>query len=119
MAPWLKYLLTIAVFVFAYSTMISWSYYGERACEYLFGRPGIMPFRVVFLVFVFLGPIVSLTHVITFTDLLILSMAYPNIIGLLILSPVVAKATKDYVGRLRSGEMKPYDKEKIEGEPSI
>ena len=108
LAPQLTILLTIAVFIFAYSTMISWSYYGERASEYLFGHVGIWPFRVVFLVFVFLGPMVSLDNVIGFTDLLILSMAYPNILGMLFLSGKVAKLSKDYVRRLRSGEMKPY-----------
>ena len=109
LAPWLKYLLTLAVFVFAYSTMISWSYYGERASEYLFGRRGIWPFRVVFIVFVVLGPIVSLSNVIDFTDMLILSMAYPNILGMVILSPKLAALTRDYVARLRSGQMKTYD----------
>jgi len=74
LAGWLPYLLTLAVFVFAYSTMISWSYYGERASEYLFGHPGIWPYRVVFLLFVFISPMISLDNVITFTDLLILSM---------------------------------------------
>ena len=102
-------MLMLAVFVFAYSTMISWSYYGERASEYLFGHWGIWPFRVVFLVFVFLGPMVSLTNVIDFTDLLILSMAYPNILGMIFLSGKVAKLAKDYIRRLNTGEMKPYE----------
>ncbi len=100
-------LLCIAVFVFAYSTMISWGYYGERATEYLLGKAGIWPFRIVFLAFIVIGPIVSLSNVLGFTDLLILSMAYPNILGMLFLSNKVAKAAKDYVRRLRSGEMKP------------
>jgi alanine or glycine:cation symporter, AGCS family len=114
-------LLCFAVFVFAYSTMISWSYYGERATEYLFGKAGIWPFRIVFLLFIVIGPMVSLSNVLEFTDLLILSMAYPNIIGMVILSPKVAKMTKDYVRRLKSGEMKPYaaKKEDVDGEPSI
>ena len=100
-------LLCIAVFVFAYSTMISWGYYGERATEYLLGKAGIWPFRIVFLAFIVIGPIVSLSNVLGFTDLLILSMAYPNILGMLFLSSKVATAAKDYVRRLRSGEMKP------------
>jgi alanine or glycine:cation symporter, AGCS family len=107
LAPWLTLMLMLAVFVFAYSTMISWSYYGERASEYLFGHWGIWPFRVVFLVFVFLGPMVSLNNVIEFTDLLILSMAYPNILGMIFLSRKVAKLAKDYTRRLNTGEMKP------------
>ena len=104
----LPFLLCIAVFVFAYSTMISWSYYGERASEYLFGKAGIWPYRIVFLIFVFLGPMVSISNVLGFTDLLILSMAYPNILGMIILSPKLASLTKDYVRRLKSGEMKSY-----------
>jgi len=117
----MPFLLCFAVFVFAYSTMISWSYYGERASEYLFGKAGIWPFRIVFLLFVVMGPVVSLTNVLDFTDLLILSMAYPNIVGMVILSPKVAKLAKDYVRRLRSGEMKTYAVKKtdINGEPSI
>ncbi len=118
---YMPFLLCFAVFVFAYSTMISWSYYGERASEYLFGKAGIWPFRIVFLVFIVMGPIVSLTNVLDFTDLLILSMAYPNIIGMVILSPKVAKLAKDYVRRLKSGEMKTYAQKKrdMDGEPSI
>ena len=100
-------MLMLAVFVFAYSTMISWSYYGERATEYLFGKRGIWPYRVLFLVFVFVSPMVSLSNVVGFTDLLILSMAYPNILGMIILSPKVATMLRDYADRLRSGEMKP------------
>ena len=110
LADWLAYLLCIAVFIFAYSTMISWCYYGERAVEYLFGRAGIFPFRLVFLLFVVLGPIVKLGNLIDFTDLLILSMAYPNIVGAILLSPKLAEMTKDYLRRLKSGEMKPVDR---------
>lgn len=108
LSPVLTYMLTAAVFVFAYSTMISWSYYGERASEYLFGHKGIKVYRIIFLIFVFLSPMISLDHVIGFTDLLILSMAYPNILGMIILSGRVAKMAKNYTGRLKSGEIKPY-----------
>ena len=107
LSPVFTYMLAIAVFVFAYSTMISWSYYGERASEYLFGHKGIKTYRVIFLLFVFLSPIVSLDNVIGFTDLLILSMAYPNILGMLVLSGKVAERAKDYRQRLKNGEMKP------------
>ena len=108
LSPSLTYLLAIAVFIFAYSTMISWSYYGERASEYLFGHKGIWSYRVVFLLFVFISPMISLNNVIDFTDLLILSMAYPNIVGMLILSGKVAEKAKDYKRRLDAGEMKTY-----------
>jgi len=107
LSGWLPYLLCIAVFVFAYSTMISWGYYGERATEYLFGKAGIWPYRLIFLACVVIGPMVSLLNMKGFTDLLILSMAYPNIVGMVILSPKVAKLTKDYIKRLKAGEMDP------------
>ena len=107
LSPAFTYMLAIAVFVFAYSTMISWSYYGERASEYLFGHKGIKTYRVVFLFFVFISPMISLDNVIGFTDLLILSMAYPNILGMIILSGKVAKKAKDYQKRLKNGEIKP------------
>lgn len=117
----MPFMLCIAVFVFAYSTMISWGYYGERATEYLFGKHGIWPYRVVFLLFVAMGPMLTIGNVLDFTDLLILSMAYPNLIGMIILSPKVAKMAKDYVRRLKSGEIRTYaaELEAEEGEPSI
>ena len=107
LSPILTYMLAIAVFVFAYSTMISWSYYGERASEYLFGHKGIKTYRVIFLLFVFLSPMISLENVIGFTDLLILSMAYPNILGMIFLSGKVAERAKDYRQRLKNGQIKP------------
>ena len=105
--PMLKYALCIAIFIFAYSTIISWSYYGDRATEYLFGPAGIWPYRILFVIAVAFGPIFSLTNVLAFSDMSLLSMAFPNIIGMVILSGVVAAKTKEYVGRLNSGEMKP------------
>ena len=105
LGSWVPYLLCAAVFVFAYSTMISWSYYGDRAAEFLFGQKGIRPYRFLFLVFVVLGPIVSLKTVIDFSDMMLFSMAFPNIIGLVLLSGILVKKTKDYVRRLESGEI--------------
>ena len=105
LGAWVPYLLCIAVCVFAYSTMISWSYYGERAAEYLFGERGIAPYRALFVLFVVLGPIVSLEAVIGFSDMMLFSMAFPNIIGLILLSGVLRTKAKDYVARLQSGEI--------------
>ena len=105
LGDWVPYLLCIAVCVFAYSTMISWSYYGERAAEYLFGERGITPYRVLFVLFVVLGPIVSLEAVIGFSDMMLFSMAFPNIIGLILLSGMLRTKAKDYVDRLQSGEI--------------
>ena len=101
------YALCLAVFVFAYSTIIAWGYYGERAIEYLFGERGILPYRVVYVLVVILGPMLSLGSVIDFADMMLLSMAFPNIIGMAIISGKVKEMTVDYVRRLKSGEMQP------------
>ena len=106
--PGARYVLAIGVMLFAYSTMISWSYYGERAWEYLFGSRFNLIFRVIFVVFVVFGSVVTLKNVLDFTDMLILSMAFPNIIGGIILSPQIKACLQEYWGRLKSGEMKRY-----------
>ena len=109
LASWLPYLLSIAVCVFAYSTMISWSYYGERSAEFLLGERGILPYRVLFVGFVVLGPILTLETVIGFSDMMLFSMAFPNIIGLILLSGALRAKAKDYVARLKSGEISRTD----------
>ncbi|MEX1183540.1 MAG: alanine/glycine:cation symporter family protein [Gemmatimonadota bacterium] len=80
------YVLSLAVFLFAYSTMISWSYYGERCAVWLFGAAASLPYKILFLVFVFLGSILTATNVLAFGDLMILGMAFPNLLGVYILS---------------------------------
>ena len=107
LGDWVPKLLCIAVVIFAYSTMVSWSYYGERAIEYLFGERGIKPYRCVYVLFVTIGPMVSLSSVIDFSDMMLFSMAFPNILGMILLSGVVGKHARDYINRLKSGEMKP------------
>ena len=107
LGDWAPKLLCIAVVVFAYSTMISWSYYGERAIEYLFGERGIKPYRIVYVLIVTVGPMLKLSSVIAFSDMMLFSMGFPNILGMILLSGVVGKHARDYVGRLRSGEIKP------------
>ena len=79
--PGAEYVLAIVICLFAYSTMISWEYYGERAWEYLFGTGSMIVFRLLFVFFVFVGAVTQLEDVINFSDLMILSMAFPNIIG--------------------------------------
>lgn len=107
--PGFKFILAIAVMLFAYSTMISWSYYGERCWAYLFGDGASMAYRIIFLVFVFLGSIVSATNVLQFGDLMILGMAFPNIIGLVLLSGLVSKDLKDYWQKYTGGEFESTD----------
>lgn len=108
--PWFGYILTLAVMLFAFSTMISWSYYGERCWTYLFGASSrsSMTYRAIFLVFVVVGAVLNLGNVIGFSDLMVLGMAFPNIAGMYLLSGKVARALKDYMGRLDSGEMQPH-----------
>ncbi len=111
---WFPYVLMVCVVLFAYSTMISWCYYGERAWIYLLdhlgegvGLSSVMVFRIIFLIFVYIGAVANFQSVIDFTDLLILSMAYPNILGCLILAPRIRRAVQDYWRRLKAGEMQP------------
>ena len=106
--PGARYVLAIAVLLFAYSTMISWSYYGERAWEYLFGARVTTVYRVIFVGFVFIGSVTALGNVLDFSDMMILGMAFPNIIGGIILSPQIKACLQDYWGRLQRGEMQRF-----------
>ncbi|MDA1017504.1 MAG: alanine/glycine:cation symporter family protein, partial [Planctomycetota bacterium] len=101
---WFPYILSFAVVLFAYSTMISWSYYGERCFVYLFGDRSSMTYRVIFLVFVFLGSIMSATKVLRLSDLMILGMAFPNILGVVLLSGKVRRDLDSYWQKHKSGE---------------
>ena len=100
-----KYVLCVCVILFAFSTMISWSYYGERCWAYLFGDKTSMWYRCLFVVFTFLGSVISATNVMDFGDLMIFGMAIPNIIGLVLLSGKVARELNGYMGKLASGEL--------------
>jgi AGCS family alanine or glycine:cation symporter len=99
-----QYIVGIGLVLFAYSTMISWSYYGDRCAEYLFGPRAIFPYRVMFIILITVGAIGALRVIWTIADILNALMAIPNLIGLLALSGVVAKYTRDYIRRLRAGE---------------
>ncbi|HJN77653.1 MAG TPA: alanine/glycine:cation symporter family protein [Myxococcota bacterium] len=105
---WFPLVLSLAVVLFAFSTMISWSYYGERCWSYLFGdKPLVgMIYKVVFLAAVFFGAVFNLGSVLDFSDLMVLGMAFPNILGVVLLSNKVRAALDDYWGRLKSGQMK-------------
>ncbi len=107
---WFPWVLAVCIFLFAYSTMISWSYYGEKAWEYLLGRSERKTFvyRMLFLGFVVLGTVAQLETVITFSDLAVLSMAFPNIIGGVLLAPVVKKKLNAYWARYQAGEFKVF-----------
>lgn len=104
---WFPYVLATAVFLFAFSTMISWSYYGMRAWTYLFGKSKTneIIYKVLFLIFVVVGASVSLGAVLDFSDMMILAMSFPNIIGLYIMIGEVSKDLKDYSRKLKAGEL--------------
>mgnify|MGYP001010061300 FL=1 len=93
---WFPYVLSVAVFLFAFSTMISWSYYGERCWTWLFGDSSSIIYKIIFLIFTFLGSVITATNILDFSDLMILGMAFPNILGLLLLSGKVKKELIDY-----------------------
>jgi len=104
---WFPYVLTVAIFLFAFSTMISWSYYGMRAWSYLFGKSkkAEMIYKMFFLIFVVVGASVSLGAVLDFSDMMILAMAFPNIIGLYLMSGEVKVDLDEYWRKLKAGEL--------------
>lgn len=105
---WFPYILALSVVLFAFSTMISWSYYGVKAWTYLFGEETAQIFRIIFCVFVVIGAAMNLSAVIDFADASIFAMALINIIGLYLLMPVVKRELNSYLARLKSGEIKKY-----------
>ncbi|MEW1981721.1 sodium:alanine symporter family protein [Citricoccus sp. NPDC079358] len=94
---WGHWIVTIGLIMFAFSTILGWSYYGERNVERLFGQRLVMPYRVVFSLVVFVGCTVPLAIVWSFSDIMNGLMALPNLIGLLILSGLIARETKHYL----------------------
>jgi len=104
-ASWLPMILAIVVLMFAYSTMISWSYYGERCWSYLFKTNNTMPYKILFVMFVFLGSVFSLGPVLDFSDLMILGMGLPNIFAIVLLAPTVKHDLDNYWQRYQAGHM--------------
>ena len=94
-----KYIVLIAILLFAISTAISWSYYGDRCANYLFGTSGILPFKAVFVIMHFVGAVTSLNAIWALGDVALGLVTFPNLIALLLLSPVVARLTKSYFER--------------------
>ena len=109
-APIFQYFLAVAVLLFAFSTMISWSYYGLKAWTYLFGegKGGEMIYKLIFLIFVVIGTIVQFSFVIDFSDAALFAMAIFNIIGLYFLMPIVKREVNSFIARVKSGEIKKY-----------
>ena len=105
-----EYLLAIVVVLFAFSTMISWSYYGLKAWTYLFGEGKAIEliYKGIFCIFVVIGSSISFGAVIDFSDAAIFAMSIFNIIGLYYLMPVVKKELHSFLARVKSGEIKKY-----------
>ena len=94
-----SFIVNIAVLLFAYTTMVAWSYYGDRSIEYLAGPKAIKPYRWVYVFFNFLGAVLPLTFVWNFGDIALSLMTIPNLIGVILLTGSLKKITADYFNR--------------------
>ena len=108
---WFPVVLSVAVILFALSTMISWSYYGLKAWTYLFGETKAMDitYKALFCVFVVVGSAISAQSVFDFGDAMIFAMCFPNVLGLYFMAREVKEDLGDYMRRVKSGEIKRYD----------
>ena len=109
---WFPYPLAIAALLFAFSTMISWSYYGLKGWTYLFGEGelGQTIYKILFCAFVALGCMVQLGPILTISDALVFLICVPNILGLYFLAPIVKREMDSYFARIKSGEIKNFRK---------
>jgi AGCS family alanine or glycine:cation symporter len=108
--PWFPWVLTVAVMLFAFSTMISWSYYGLKAWTYLFGESVITDavYKILFLLFIVAGSSMELGSVITFSDAMIFAMAFPNVLGMYFLMPVVKRELDVYWDDYKQGRLQKF-----------
>ncbi len=93
---WGGVIVTLGVAFFAFSTLLGWAYYGERNMDRLFGRASVTPYRLVFVVAIFIGAVQELEVVWTFADIMNGLMALPNLVGLLLLSGLIARETREF-----------------------
>ncbi|MBL8888426.1 MAG: alanine:cation symporter family protein [Planctomycetaceae bacterium] len=102
---WFPYVLTVAIVLFAFSTMISWSYYGLQSWKFLFGRSLVadLSFKIIFLLFVVIGASAELGSVIKFSDAMILALVFPNMLGLFVLAPRVGREVQRYLSAIAQG----------------
>jgi AGCS family alanine or glycine:cation symporter len=106
--PWFPHLLSFIAFLFAYSTMISWSYYGEQCWARLFGLRSILGYKALFLLFTWAGAVFEASSVVNFGDMMILGMAFPNLFGVVLLSGRVRSDLDAYWSSLRAGQFARY-----------
>ncbi|HIQ27748.1 MAG TPA: alanine:cation symporter family protein [Sulfurovum sp.] len=102
---WFPIILSFSIVLFAFSTMISWFYYGERSWTYLFGEKYTLVFKLIFIAFTVMASVTSASALLDFSDLLILSMALPNLIGLYMLQGDVKENLTEYLKKWKSGEL--------------
>ena len=102
---WFPIILSFSIVLFAFSTMISWSYYGERSWTYLFGEKYTLVYKLIFISFTVMASVTSASALLEFSDLLILAMALPNLIGLYILQGDVKENLTEYLKKWKSGEL--------------
>lgn len=95
-----SFILIIALTTFAYSTILGWSYYGERCAEYLFGRKAILPYKLLYIAVLIFAPVLALDMVWTIADILNAFMAVPNLIAVLLLSSQISNDTKFYIDKI-------------------
>jgi AGCS family alanine or glycine:cation symporter len=107
--PFFKYILALTAFLFAFSTMISWSYYGEQCWAHLFGVRSVLAYKLLFLAFTWGGAVFAAQAVLDFGDLMILGMAFPNLVGVVLMSGKVKALMDDYFTRLRAGAFERAD----------
>ncbi len=93
-------ILVVGIISFAYSTILGWAYYGERSVEYFAGKKGLIPYRVLYIVVAAVAPVLALDLVWTVADILNALMAIPNLVAVLLLSPVIVSETKKYINNL-------------------
>jgi alanine or glycine:cation symporter, AGCS family len=96
---WGGMIVTVGVVLFAFSTLLGWAYYGERCMDRLFGRGAVVPYRVAFTLFIYVGAVMNLETIWTFADVLNGLMALPNLVGLILLSLMVARGTREFFAR--------------------
>lgn len=94
------FILVVGIISFAYSTILGWAYYGERCVEYFSGKKGLIPYRVLYIAVSLIAPVLALDLVWKIADILNALMAIPNLIAVLLLSPVIVKETKKYINNL-------------------
>ena len=96
------FILVVGIITFAYSTILGWAYYGERCVEYFSGKKGLIPYRALYVIIALIAPVLALDLVWKVADILNALMAIPNLVAVLLLSPVIVKETKKYINNLNA-----------------